>query len=178
MTSSRLQIAWRQTKVETAFGLTTTMERAEDCFVKKSTAPRKLHTKAYGYSNWGAGVSTLSKFRDVTSGDIPVYLTGISHGGGMVLEAASRAPERFRGIAPLMACAGMHPPPIPKLRGKGLNRVPLTYAAKDPGVQDGFARRFADGESGQTVKCWTLRSSQCFREPEWPSRSVLSIAPH
>ena len=76
--------------------------------------------------------------RGVTNGENPVYLTGISNGGGMVLEAAKRAPERFRGIAPLMAYDGTQPSPVPELRGKGLNRVLFMYTVNDPGLPHGY----------------------------------------
>ena len=78
------------------------------------------------------------KSRGVTNGKNPVYLTGISNGGGMVLEAAKRAPERFRGIAPLMAYDGTQPSPVPELRGKGLNRVLFMYTVNDPGLPHGY----------------------------------------
>jgi poly(3-hydroxybutyrate) depolymerase len=78
------------------------------------------------------------KSRGVTSGNNAVYLTGISNGGGMVLEAAKRAPDRFRGIAPLMAFDGWQPTPVPELRGKGLKRVLFVYTVNDPGLLPGY----------------------------------------
>jgi poly(3-hydroxybutyrate) depolymerase len=75
--------------------------------------------------------------RGVTSGSNPVYLTGLSNGGGMVLEAAKRAPERFRGIAALMPYDGAEPTPVPELQNKGLDRVLFMYSVNDPGLPIG-----------------------------------------
>lgn len=79
------------------------------------------------------------KTRGVISGKNPVYLTGLSNGGGMVLKAARQAPERFRGIAPVMAYDGAKPAPLPDLRGKGLSRVCFIYGMNDPGLPKGYA---------------------------------------
>lgn len=72
--------------------------------------------------------------RGVTAGDNQVYLTGLSNGGGMVLDAARRLPERFAGIAPFMAFDGMEPRSVPNLDGTGLTRVIFGYAPGDPGL--------------------------------------------
>lgn len=66
--------------------------------------------------------------RGVTKGDNPVYLAGLSNGGGMILEAAKRAPERFAGIAPFMAFDGYDPSPVPDLGGSGLTKVFFAYS--------------------------------------------------
>lgn len=72
--------------------------------------------------------------RGVTSGENSVYLTGISNGGGMVLQAAREAPELFAGIAPLMPFDGIQPAPIPDLTDTPLDRVLFGYAPGDPGM--------------------------------------------
>ena len=85
-------------------------------------------------------IATLDdlKARGVTNGNNAVYLTGISNGGGMVLKAGKEAPDRFRGIAPLMAFDGTMPTPVPDLRGKALNRVLFVYTLNDPGLPPGY----------------------------------------
>jgi polyhydroxybutyrate depolymerase len=72
--------------------------------------------------------------RQVISGNNPVYLTGISNGGGMVLTAARRQPQRFRAIAPVMPFDGARPEPVPNLRDTNLRRVLFVYSAADPGL--------------------------------------------
>lgn len=79
------------------------------------------------------------KARGIISGKNAVYLTGLSNGGGMVLKAAKQAPERFRGIAPVMAYDSAKPLPVPDLRGKGLNRVCFIYSRNDPGLPKDYA---------------------------------------
>jgi poly(3-hydroxybutyrate) depolymerase len=78
------------------------------------------------------------KARGVTNGKNAVYLVGLSNGGGMVLKAAKRAPDRFRGIAPFMAFDGVKPTPVPELHGKMLTRVLFAYTPNDPGLPSGY----------------------------------------
>lgn len=78
------------------------------------------------------------KARQVISGDNPVYLTGISNGGGMVLAAARRAPQRFRGIAAVMPYDGAKPAPVPDLKGTRLERILFIYSEGDPGLPLGY----------------------------------------
>ncbi len=76
--------------------------------------------------------------RSVIDGSNAIYLTGISNGGGMVLEAAKRAPERFAGIAPFMAFDGWMPAPVPDLTQTGLTRILFAYAPGDPGLPSDY----------------------------------------
>jgi poly(3-hydroxybutyrate) depolymerase len=62
----------------------------------------------------------------------------MSNGGGMVLEAAKRMPDRFAGIAPFMAWDGYEPTPVPDLSGTGLTRVVFGYAPGDPGMPKNY----------------------------------------
>jgi poly(3-hydroxybutyrate) depolymerase len=78
------------------------------------------------------------KARRVIGESSPVYLVGISNGGGMVLKAARERPERFRGVAAVMAYDGDHPAPVPELRGKGLNRMLFLWSETDPGLPKGY----------------------------------------
>jgi poly(3-hydroxybutyrate) depolymerase len=80
------------------------------------------------------------KARGVTSGDNPVALTGISNGGGMVLDAAKRAPDRFVGIAPFMAFDGLAPSALPDLSETTITRVLFGISSNDPGLPDGYER--------------------------------------
>jgi predicted esterase len=56
----------------------------------------------------------------VTGGDNPLYLAGLSNGGGMVLSAARQIPERISGVAAWMPFDGLVPEPVPSLVGTGL----------------------------------------------------------
>lgn len=76
--------------------------------------------------------------RGVTSGDNEVYLTGLSNGGGMVLEAAKRVPDRLAGIAPFMPFDGFEPTPVPNVEDTGLKKVLFGYAPNDPGLPIGY----------------------------------------
>jgi poly(3-hydroxybutyrate) depolymerase len=76
--------------------------------------------------------------RGIVTGSNPVYLTGISNGGGMVLKAAKRLPDRFFGIAPLMAFDGFVPTPVPDLRSSKLRKVLFGYSPTDPGVPENY----------------------------------------
>ncbi len=76
--------------------------------------------------------------RGVTSGKNPVFLTGLSNGGGMVLVAARRIPERLRGIAALMPFDGHEPPPVPDLSDTKLRRVLFAYCIDDPAMPPGY----------------------------------------
>ena len=78
------------------------------------------------------------KTRGVIRGNNPLFLTGLSNGGGMVLRAAKQAPERFRGIAPVMPYDGVKPTVVPNLVGTGMTRVCLIYTMNDPGLPKGY----------------------------------------
>jgi poly(3-hydroxybutyrate) depolymerase len=81
--------------------------------------------------------------RGVIKGDNPVYLTGLSNGGGMVLEAARRIPHRIKGIAALMPYDGLQPRPAPDLSGTELRRALFVYSIGDPGLPNGYHRILA-----------------------------------
>ena len=76
--------------------------------------------------------------RGAIAGDNQVFLTGISNGGGMVLQAAKRLPHRFAGIAPVMPYDGEIPSPVPDLSSTELRRVLFAYTFNDPGMADGY----------------------------------------
>jgi poly(3-hydroxybutyrate) depolymerase len=74
------------------------------------------------------------KQRRVINGNNPLYLTGISNGGGMVLRAGRELANRVTGIAPFMPFDGITPAPVPDLSTATLNRVLFAYANEDPGL--------------------------------------------
>jgi poly(3-hydroxybutyrate) depolymerase len=76
--------------------------------------------------------------RSVIAGDNPVLLTGLSNGGGMVLEAARRIPDRLLGVAALMPFDGDEPKPVPDLSRATLRRLLLAYSIDDPGMSQGY----------------------------------------
>ncbi len=81
--------------------------------------------------------------RGVISGNNPMFAVGISNGGGMVLEAARRMPNRFQGIAAFMPYDGEHPKPVPDLSATKLKRFLLAYAINDPGLSDRYHETLA-----------------------------------
>jgi poly(3-hydroxybutyrate) depolymerase len=89
--------------------------------------------------------------RGVIAGNNPVLLAGLSNGGGMVLEAARRAPDRWRGIAALMPFDGLEPKPVPDLTHTSLRRVLLGYTIGDPAMPPGYHETMAR-ESTQWAK--------------------------
>ncbi len=74
------------------------------------------------------------KSRGTISGDNPVLLTGISNGGGMVLELARRLSPRIHGVAAIMPYDGEQPNPVPNLANTPLRRVLFIYTLDDPGM--------------------------------------------
>jgi len=78
------------------------------------------------------------KTRSVISGDNDVYLTGLSIGGGMVLQIAKQLPGRFKGIAPFMPFDGWNPTPVPPLSCSGISRILFGRSSEDPGLPDGY----------------------------------------
>lgn len=76
--------------------------------------------------------------RKITRGDNPVLLTGISNGGGMVLEAARRMRHGVQGVAAWMPFEGDSPSPVPDLRASDLKRVIYAYSVGDPGLSEGY----------------------------------------
>jgi poly(3-hydroxybutyrate) depolymerase len=81
--------------------------------------------------------------RGVIGGGNPVFLAGISNGGGMVLEAARRMPERLTGIAAVMPYVGQQPGRVPDLAHAKLQRVLFAYSIGDPGLPDGYHETLA-----------------------------------
>lgn len=82
--------------------------------------------------------------RRVISGSNPVFLAGMSNGGGMVLEAVRRRPERFSGVAALMPYDGAQPGPAPDLHGGALKRVLVAYSIDDPGEPERYHLKLAE----------------------------------
>jgi poly(3-hydroxybutyrate) depolymerase len=81
--------------------------------------------------------------RGVIAGGNPVLLAGISNGGGMVLEAARRMPDRLTGIAAVMPYVGQQPGRVPDLAHAKLQRVLFAYSKGDPGLPDGYHETLA-----------------------------------
>ncbi|MBN2525485.1 MAG: prolyl oligopeptidase family serine peptidase [Deltaproteobacteria bacterium] len=72
------------------------------------------------------------KSRGVISGDNDIYLVGLSNGGGMVLTAAAKRPDMFKGIASFMPFVGWEPFIVPDLTGTGLDRIIIGISEHDP----------------------------------------------
>jgi len=81
--------------------------------------------------------------RSVISGKNPVFLTGLSDGGGMTHMAALHDPTRYRGIAELMPYPGPTVPMPTANGGFALRRVLLGYSVTDPGMTAGYATQLA-----------------------------------
>jgi len=81
--------------------------------------------------------------RAVISGKNPVFLTGLSDGGGMTHLAALHDPTRYRGIAELMPYPGATVPMPAASSGFALRRVLLGYSLTDPGISAGYAAQLA-----------------------------------
>jgi len=81
--------------------------------------------------------------RGVISGNNPVFLTGLSDGGGMTHVAALHDPTRYRGIAELMPYPGTSVPMPAASAGFTLQRVFLGYSLTDPGMSAGYATQLA-----------------------------------
>lgn len=72
--------------------------------------------------------------RSVLSGDSPLFLTGLSNGGGMVLHAAMEAPERYRGVAAIAPYVGAVAEQPERHSSWATTRVLIAYAEADPGM--------------------------------------------
>jgi poly(3-hydroxybutyrate) depolymerase len=81
--------------------------------------------------------------RGALSGKNPVFLSGLSDGGGLAHLAALHDPTRYRGIAELMPYPGSTVPMPPANGGFGLRRVLLGYSLTDPGMPAGYATLLA-----------------------------------
>ncbi len=79
--------------------------------------------------------------RGVIGGTNPVFLAGLSDGGGMAHVAALHDPARYRGIAELMPYPGPTVP-LPDASAEfSLRRVLLGYSLTDPGMSAGYANQ-------------------------------------
>jgi polyhydroxybutyrate depolymerase len=76
-------------------------------------------------------------------GDNPVFLAGLSDGGGLAHMAALHAPTRFRGIAEIMPFPGPKVPLPPAQGGFTLARVLLAYSENDPAMAVGYSEQLA-----------------------------------
>ncbi|HKO46473.1 MAG TPA: hypothetical protein VJV79_02040 [Polyangiaceae bacterium] len=81
--------------------------------------------------------------RGAISGKNPVFLSGLSDGGGMVHLAALHDPTRYRGLAALMPYPGSTVAMPAASRGFALRRVLLGYSLTDPGMPAGYAEQLA-----------------------------------
>ena len=81
--------------------------------------------------------------RGAISGKNPLFLTGLSDGGGMTHLAALHDPTRYRGIAELMPYPGSTVAMPAVNGGFSLQRVLLGYSLTDPGMTAGYATQLA-----------------------------------
>lgn len=81
--------------------------------------------------------------RGAISGKNPLFLAGLSDGGGMTHAAALHDPTRYRGIAELMPYLGSTVPMPAANGGFALRRVLLGYSLTDPGMAPGYATLLA-----------------------------------
>lgn len=76
--------------------------------------------------------------RGAITGTNPVFLAGLSDGGGMAYIAGLRDPSRYLGLGLIMPFPGS-PPPLPVATpGSTIQRVLLSYTPGDPGMPPGF----------------------------------------
>lgn len=76
--------------------------------------------------------------RGAITGTNPVFLAGLSDGGGMTLFAGLRDPSRYLGLGLIMPFPGS-PPPLPvATAGSTIRRVLLAYSLGDPGLPPGL----------------------------------------
>jgi poly(3-hydroxybutyrate) depolymerase len=121
--------------------------------VHTSPDPRILNSGAWrqGYFDDGQvddvdyleRVLTDLTVRGIIDGNNAMFLTGISNGGGMVLEGARRLANRVIGVAALMPYDGEHPKPVPDLTHTKLKRVLIAYTPNDPGLLPGYHETLA-----------------------------------
>lgn len=81
--------------------------------------------------------------RATISGKNPVFLTGLSDGGGMTHLAALHDPTRYTGIAALMPYPGAMVAMPAAGAGFSLRRVLVGYSLTDPGMVAGYASQLA-----------------------------------
>jgi polyhydroxybutyrate depolymerase len=81
--------------------------------------------------------------RGAVSGKNPLFLSGLSDGGGLAHLAALHDPTRYRGIAELMPYPGPTVPMPPASAGFALRRVLLAYSLTDPAMPAGYATQLA-----------------------------------
>jgi poly(3-hydroxybutyrate) depolymerase len=81
--------------------------------------------------------------RGVIEGGNPVFLAGLSNGGGMALEAGRRMPDRLTGLAVVNPFVGYEPGRAPDLAHAKLRRMLFAYSIGDPGLPDGYHETLA-----------------------------------
>jgi len=81
--------------------------------------------------------------RGAISGKNPLFLSGLSDGGGMAHLAALHDPTRYRGLAELMPYPGPTVPMPAASGGFALRRVLLGYSFTDPAMTAGYASQLA-----------------------------------
>lgn len=81
--------------------------------------------------------------RGTISGNNPIFLAGLSDGGGLAHMAALKAPTRFKGIAEIMPFPGPKVPLPLAQAGFTLQRVLVAYSESDPAMEDGYPAQLA-----------------------------------
>ena len=81
--------------------------------------------------------------RAAISGKNPVFLTGLSDGGGMTHMAALHDPSRYQGIAPIMPYVATTVEGLPADGAFTFRRVLLGYSLSDPGLPAGYETQLA-----------------------------------
>lgn len=81
--------------------------------------------------------------RKIIGTESPRFLAGHSIGGGLALEAALGAPERYRGIAAVMPFDNIPPSEPPATGTLTLERLLIAYTYDDPGLPTGYHEELA-----------------------------------
>jgi poly(3-hydroxybutyrate) depolymerase len=102
-------------------------------FRKDAGAPQQVNDFAYL-----DGIIDELAAKGAISGKNPLFLAGLSDGGGLSHMAALKAPTRFQGIAEVMPYPGVTVPMPPASGGFTLKRVLLAYSVTDPGLPAGY----------------------------------------
>lgn len=102
------------------------------------------------------------------SGKNPVFLAGLSNGGGMAHVAALHDPNRYRGLAEVMPYPGTTVAVPPVAGGYALRRVLLAYSVTDPGLPPGYATQLAP-----LGRAWAAALGLSRREQDAPQTTAL-----